>query len=90
MGDVNGSSFDAGAGDDIILAGGGDDTIVWNVTVVGRQTVATSSMAKPEPSTGRRQRQQHAEVFNVYSNTDAGTGPWQAHRVVPRLPGLPA
>ncbi len=30
IGDINGSEFDAGGGNDVILAGDGDDTITWN------------------------------------------------------------
>jgi len=30
VGDVNGSTFDAGGGNDLVLAGGGNDVIIWN------------------------------------------------------------
>ncbi|MBB3302951.1 Ca2+-binding RTX toxin-like protein [Rhizobium sp. BK077] len=30
VGDNNGTNFDGGTGNDVILAGGGDDTIIWN------------------------------------------------------------
>jgi Ca2+-binding RTX toxin-like protein len=90
VGDANGSAFSGGTGDDIIFAGAGNDTIVWNANNGGNNT-ATDGRDFVDGGAGTidtfvvNGRSNSAETFSIYSNTDdwdgvgPGTGSSAAH-----------
>jgi Ca2+-binding RTX toxin-like protein len=95
IGDGNNSTFDGGTGDDIILAGAGNDTIVWNANssgstdghdfVDGGTTALVSGRDTGSDTFVVNGRSNSAETFAIYSNTDdwdgigPGTGSSAAH-----------
>ena len=56
IGNANSSTFDAGTGNDFVLAGAGDDTIVWFANNSGSPTAATSSTVAPTARRATRSR----------------------------------
>lgn len=73
IGNDSASTFDAGTGDDIVLAGGGDDNIVWNANnggiTDGRDIVdggANGAAGDRFTATGNGS----AETFDIYAMTD--------------------
>ena len=77
IGDGNASTFDAGTGDDIVLAGAGDDTVLWNANnsgstdghdfVDGGTNTATGDRFVVTGRTG-------SETYTIYSNNDHWDG----------------
>jgi Ca2+-binding RTX toxin-like protein len=76
IGDGSGSTFDAGTGDDIILAGGGDDTIHWYANGSGSTDGRDFIDGGAGTDTFRVfTRSGTAETFGVYTVDAALNGP---------------
>jgi Ca2+-binding RTX toxin-like protein len=72
VGDGSASTFDGGTGNDIILAGGGNDTIVWNANTNGN----TDGRDYVDGGTGVdtfdvNTRQGQGEIYGVYTRAAA-------------------
>jgi Ca2+-binding RTX toxin-like protein len=78
IGDGNVSTFDAGTGDDIVLAGGGDDSILWNANNSGSTDGHDFIDGGTNTATGDRftvtGRTGSVEAYAIYSNTDHWDG----------------
>jgi Ca2+-binding RTX toxin-like protein len=80
IGDANGSTFDAGTGNDIILTGDGNDTIVWNANNAtgtsnnnsdGRDIVDGGAGADDTFVINGNTNNAVAETYRIYSRTAA-------------------